>query len=223
MRWPEWDWGFAAAILPDLLQATQTTLLVTVAGFAGAIVLGLPLALARDGRWRTMRLASGAMVELVRSTPLLIQVYILYFVLPSAGVVLPALAIGVGAISLHYGAYACEAYRAGLAAVARGQRDAAAALALPRRVAFLRVVLPQALPPILPVLGNYLIAIFKDTPVLSAIALSELLQRAKLIGSESFRYNEAFTEAGLIFLALSLGASALVRASERRWRGDRSG
>lgn len=216
MKLPEWDWGFAAAILPSLLAAARTTLLVTVLGFAAALVLGLPLALARDARARPLRLASGGLVELVRSTPLLIQVYLLYFMLPSIGIVLPALVIGVVALGLHYGAYACEAYRAGISAVPRGQIEAARALALPPRLVFRRVVLPQALPPIVPILGNYLIAIFKDTPVLSSIALTELLQRAKLVGSESFRYDEAFTEVGIIFLLLSLAASALVRLAERR-------
>lgn len=216
-----WDWVFAWSILPQLLAATVYSVVATVLSFVGALVVGLPLALARDARYRPLRLASGALVEFVRSTPILIQVYFLYFVLPSFGIVLPALVVGVLALSLHYGTYVSEAYRAGIASVSQGQRDAATALGLSPRVVFFTVVLPEAIPPIVPALGNYLIALFKETPLLSAIAIVELLQTAKIIGSETFRYNEPITMVGLILLALSLLSAALLRRVERwanRWR-----
>jgi polar amino acid transport system permease protein len=216
-----WDWHFAASILPQLLLATVYSVLAAVSSFAGALLVGLPIALARDAPHRPLRWATGSLVEMVRSTPILIQVYFLYFVLPTVGIVLPALLVGVLALSLHYGTYVSEAYRAGIASVGQGQRDAAAALGLSPRAAFRCVILPQAIPPIVPALGNYLIALFKETPLLSAIAIVELLQTAKLIGSETFRYNEPITLVGLILLALSLVCAALVRRAERwayRWR-----
>lgn len=216
-----WDWGFVLSILPQLLSATVYSVFATGLSFVGALLLGLPLAVARDAASRPLRVATGAAVELVRSTPILIQVYFLYFVLPTLGIVLPALVVGVLALSLHYGTYVSEAYRAGIASVGQGQRDAAAALGLSPRAAFFLVILPQAIPPIVPALGNYLIALFKETPLLSAIAIVELLQTAKLIGSETFRYNEPITMVGFILLALSLLSAALVRRVERwsnRWR-----
>lgn len=216
-----WDWAFALSILPQLLRAAVYTIMATVMSFGGALVIGLPLAVARDAGNRPLRMASGALVELVRSTPILVQVYFLYFVLPTVGIVLPALVVGIFALSLHYGTYASEAYRAGIASVPQGQRDAAAALGLSPRATFFWVILPQAIPPIVPALGNYLIALFKETPLLSAIAIVELLQTAKLIGSETFRYNEPITLVGLILLALSLVSAVLVRRVERwsyRWR-----
>ena len=216
-----WDWAFALSILPQLLSATVYSVFATVTSFIGALIVGLPLAVARDGRSPTLRAASGSLVELVRSTPVLIQVYFLYFVLPTVGIVLPALVVGVAALSLHYGTYVSEAYRAGIASVGQGQRNAAAALGLSRGAAFFKVILPQAIPPIIPVLGNHLIALFKETPLLSAIAIVELLQTAKLIGSETFRYNEPITAVGLILLALSLLSAVLVRRVEKwatRWR-----
>jgi polar amino acid transport system permease protein len=216
-----WDWAFAWSILPQLLPATVYTVFAAVTSFAGALVIGLPLALARDARSGTLRAATGTAVEFVRSTPVLIQVYFLYFVLPTVGIVLPALVVGVMALSLHYGTYVSEAYRAGTASVGQGQRDAAAALGLSRGTAFFKVILPQAIPPIIPALGNHLIALFKETPLLSAIAIVELLQTAKIIGSETFRYNEPITLVGLILLGLSLASAALVRRVERwatRWR-----
>ena len=151
----------------------------------------------------------------------LLQVYFLYFVLPTIGIVLPALLVGVLALSLHYGTYVSEAYRAGIASVGEGQRNAAAALGLSPRAAFTYVVFPQAIRRSYPALGNHLIALFKETPLLSAIAIVELLQTAKIIGSETFRYNEPITIVGLILLALSLFSAGLVRRVERwsyRWR-----
>lgn len=216
-----WDWAFAWSILPQLLSATVYSVFATVLAFVGALIIGLPLAVARDARSRPLRMTSGALVELVRSTPILIQVYFLYFVLPTVGIVLPALLVGVMALALHYGTYVSEAYRAGIASVGQGQRNAAAALGLSPRDAFFLIVLPQAIPPIVPALGNYLIALFKETPLLSAIAIVELLQTAKLIGSETFRYNEPITMVGLILLTLSLFSAGLVRRVERwanRWR-----
>jgi polar amino acid transport system permease protein len=216
-----WDWVFAACILPQLLAATVYSVFAALLSFVGALAIGLPLAIARDAANRPLRLTVGGLVEVVRSTPILIQVYFLYFVLPSIGIVLPALVVGVLALSIHYGTYTSEAYRAGIASVRKGQRDAAAALGLSPRAAFVSVVLPQAIPPIVPALGNYLIALFKETPLLSAIAILELLQTAKLIGSETFRYNEPITLVGVILLALSLACAALVRRVERwvsRWR-----
>lgn len=216
-----WDWAFALSIMPQLLRAAMYTILATVLSFGGALVIGLPLAVARDAASRPLRVTAGALVEVVRSTPILVQVYLLYFVLPSVGIVLPALVVGVVALSMHYGTYVSEAYRAGIASVRQGQREAAAALGLSPRAAFFWVVLPQAIPPIVPALGNYLIALFKETPLLSAIAIVELLQTAKLIGSETFRYNEPITLVGLLLLALSLLSAALVRRVERRayrWR-----
>jgi polar amino acid transport system permease protein len=214
----EVDWRFAAEILPVLAQAALLTTGVTAAGFAISIVLGLLLALLRRSRRRALSLPAAAAIEAVRCTPLLIQLYFIFFVLPEYGVVFPALATGIAAIGIHYAAYTSEAYRAGIDGVPLAQWQAAAALGLTPLQSFRHVVLPQAIPAILPALGNYLIAMFKDTPLLSAIAVVELMQRAKIIGSESFRYLEPITIVGLFFLAMSLCAALLVRALERRLR-----
>jgi polar amino acid transport system permease protein len=217
-----WDWSFAWQILPELLQATGYTIFATLVSFVGALFIGLSLALIRNSRIQTVSRITGAIVEFIRSTPILIQIYFLYFILPTIGIALPALAVGIIALSLHYGAYVSESYRAGIASVATGQRDAAKALGVSSFALYYKVVLPQALPPIIPSLGNHLIALFKETPLLSAIAIIELIQTAKLIGSDTFRYNEPITLAGLILLSLSLLAARLITEIEShawRWRG----
>lgn len=213
-----WDWVAAGDAVLPVLRALGTTLLAGLAGFTLAVLLGLPLALGRDARHWAIRLPVAAGIEFVRGTPLLIQVYALYFMLPAAGLVLPAMLTGVGALGVHYATYVSEVYRAGLRSVGQGQRDAAAALGLRARTAFRHVVLPQALPPVFPALGNYALAILKETPVLASISVIEMLQRAKLIGAETFRYTEPMTLVGLTFLAVSLAGAAVLRAVERRLR-----
>jgi polar amino acid transport system permease protein len=117
---------------------------------------------------------------------------------------------------VHYGCYCSEVYRAGLEGVSRGQWEACIALNLTSWNTFKNIILPQAIPPIVPALGNYLIGLFKDTPLLSTIAVLELVQTAKILGSENFRYTEPMTIVGLIFLILSLATSAGIRWLERR-------
>jgi len=212
------DWPFALDILPTLGHAALLTIGITAAGYAISLALGLLLALLRRSRHRLVGMPVAAAIEAVRGTPLLIQLYLIFFVLPEYGILLPAMATGIAAIGIHYAAYTSEVYRAGIDGVAAGQWQAGAALGLTPLQVFRDVILPQAVPAILPGLGNYLIAMFKDTPILSAIAVVELMQRAKIIGSETFRYLEPITIVGLFFLAMSLAAAALVRALERRLR-----
>ena len=217
----DWKWDFALEVLPIVGAACRFTIIATLAGFAIAMVLGLVLALLRAVRQPLVRLPVGVFIEFVRGTPVLVQIYFVYFVLPEFGVVLPALLTGIMVLGLHYSTYVSEVYRGGIAGVDRAQWEAATALNLGPRRTFFRIILPQALPPIVPALGNYLITLFKETPLLSAIAVTEMLQTAKNIGSETFRYTEPVTIIGLIFLLLSLVSATGIRWVERhlqaRW------
>jgi polar amino acid transport system permease protein len=181
-----------------------------------AVTLGLVLAMLRRSRLRIVSLPVAFLIEFVRSTPLLVQMYFLFYVLPLSGVRMSPLATGIVALGLHYATYCAEVYRAGIEAVPRGQWEAATALNLSRWRTAADVVLPQAIPPVVPALGNYLVAMFKDTPLLSAITVVELLQQSKMIGSATFRYTEPLTLVGLLFLALSLVAAWGVRGLEAR-------
>jgi polar amino acid transport system permease protein len=211
-----WSWEHAFRVLPDILRAFIVTLEATLGGFVLAVFAGLLWATARMAPLRALSRGAFWIVEFVRSTPLLIQLYFLYYVLPEYGVSMSPLTIGILALGLHYSCYTAEVYRAGIEAVPRGQWEAARALNLSRSAIWLRVILPQALPPTFPVLGNYLIAMFKDTPLLAAITVMEMLQTAKLIGAESFRYIEPLTITGAVFLVVSLAASYAVRQLEMR-------
>lgn len=216
------DWSFALEILPILAQAAVITIEATLIGFVVALLLGLVLALARMSRNPFVSLPAAGFIEFIRSTPLLIQIFFLYFVFPKFGIVLPALVAGIMALGLHYSTYCAEVYRAGLENVPRGQWEAATALNLGPWTTYRDVILPQAIPPIIPALANYLVALFKETPLLSAIAVLELMQTAKTIGSETFRYIEPITLVGLFFLAMSLVSAALIRQGEAWLRRRRS-
>jgi len=217
-----WDWGFALEILHErLIPALGVTVLATVGGMAIALVLGLVVTLMRRSRNRIVSRTAGFLIEFVRSTPLLIQIYFVFYALPQ---ILPFLGdgrlspmmTGVVALGIHYSSYTSEVYRAGIENISRGQWESATALGFSASDTWLRIILPQAIPPIIPALGNYLVAMFKDTPMLSTITVLELLYTAKDIGSESFRYNEAFTLVGVLFLALSLLSAAAIRFTERK-------
>lgn len=209
-----WDWSFAFEILPILARAAIVTIEATALGFLIAATLGLVVAGTRIA-FPATALPLSILVELVRSTPLLIQIFFLYFVLPKWGIVIDAFAAGVAAIGIHYAAYCSEVYRAGFDNVARGQWEASTALNLSTWTTFRDVIIPQAIPPVVPALGNYLVALFKETPLLSAIAVLELMQTAKIIGSQTFRYTEPITLVGAFFLVMSLVSATGIRALER--------
>jgi len=211
---PIFDWAFAWEILPALGSALLITVQATVLGMLLAVVLGLVLAMLRRAPMRWVSAPVAVLIEFVRSTPLLVQMYFLFYVLPQSGARMSPLATGILALGVHYAAYCAEVYRAGIESVPRGQLEAATALNMsPWRTA-VGVVLPQAIPPVVPALGNYLVAMFKDTPLLSAITVVELLQQSKIIGSATFRYTEPLTLVGLLFLLLSLIAAWGVRRLE---------
>lgn len=211
-----WNTDFAISIIPQILGGARVTIAATFGGFAAAMVIGLILAC--RPRRGVVAWAVVGFVESVRSTPLLVQIFFLYYVLPTWGITMSAWLTGVLALGLHYGCYISEVFRAGFESVPRGQREASVALNLGRYTTFRDVVLPQALLPIVPALGNYLIGMFKETPILFVISVHEMLSVAKLIGSETFRYTEPYTIVGAIFLVLSLSAAALVQQVER-WLG----
>ena len=217
-----WDWEFAGDILPLLLDGLWLTVKLTLLGITMAMVLGLVLAMLRRSTVRAVSWPVAGFIEFVRSTPLLAQLFFLFFVLPSFGIVLSGFAAGVLGLGIHYASYTSESYRAGIQSVDRGQWEAATALNLPPRVVWSSIVLPQAVPTVLPALGNYLVAMLKDAPLASTITVIELLGTAKAIQSQSFRGLEPFTIAGILFLAVSVPAAFFVRFLERRYGYERN-
>ena len=214
-----WDWEFTRnEVLPRLIQVLPITIQATFLGFGIAVVLGLVLAIGRLSKNVWISKPVTEVIEFVRGTPLLVQIFFLFFILPDYGIVLPAFLTGVLALGLHYSTYCSEVYRAGLENIPRGQWEAAIALNLGPLRTFKDIIVPQAIPPIVPALGNYLIAMFKDTPLLSFIAVVEIMQEAKIIGSEWYVFREPITIVGLFFLLMSLVAAIGVRRLEDWFR-----
>lgn len=207
-----WDWSYVWEAWPYLYRGAIVTIQATVLSFAIAVVLGLIVALIRQSPNRYVSTAMTELVEFIRSTPLLLQVFFVYFVGPQFGILIPAWTAGIGMLGIHYAAYCSEVFRAGILAVEEGQWEACTALNLSRMRTWRTIILPQAIPPIVPALGNYFVGMFKETPILAAIAILEMLQQAKIFGANNYRYTEAIVMVGFFFLVFSLAASAIVQS-----------
>lgn len=208
----EWDtttWvTYTTSILPIILIGLTVTLKAAAAGFAIALILGLIFALLRRSRIKIISWPTALIVEFLRDTPLLVQLFFLYYVLPDFGIVLPAFLTGALALGLQYAAYTSEVYRGGIEAVHHGQWEAATALNLTRMQTYRDIIIPQAIPRIVPAMGNYLVAMIKETPVLSIVTVLEMMGLANMIGERTFEYLVPLTLVGLIFLLLTLICSA---------------
>lgn len=216
-----WDWDYAFEIFPDMVQGMLVTIAVTMIGIVIAVILGLFLALGRRSDHKWLSYPTAWFIEFVRSTPLLIQIYMLYYALPLTDLpawltTWPAFVTMFVALGIHYACYASEAYRAGIESVPQGQWEASTSLNLKMKTTWQSVILPQAVPRSLPPLGNYFVAMFKDAPIGSAITVAGVLFVARAFQSADFRTVEPFTIAGLLFLAVSVPAAAFVRRLERR-------
>src|SRR3990170_663465 len=206
---------YALDVLPDILEAfLRYTLVVTVLASALAATLGLVFAVIRGAHVPVLAQLTTAFIEFVRSTPIPIQLFFMYYALPFVpvvGVSLSAMTAGVLTLGVHYACYYSEVYRAGIDSVPKGQWEACTALSLPPRRQWQVIVLPQAIRNVLPSLGNYVISMFKETPFLYVISVPEMVLTATTIGGDTFRYTEAITIAGLIFLAASYPAAVAMR------------
>jgi len=210
-----WSWDHAFAVLPDLLlQGFRMTLLATVLGTLIALVLGLIVAIIRRSAPAIIATPFTWVVEFIRMTPLVVQLVFANLVL--SPYVDSTLAIGIWVLGIHYMTYMAEVYRAGIDSVPTGQWEAATALSLPQSRTWRAVVIPQAIRNTLPALGNYAISMFKETPFLVVIYIPEIVRVAQQYGSTHFRYTEAITLAGLIFLAASYPTSLLIRKLEKK-------
>lgn len=213
--------------LPELLRGAKLTILLTLAIFAISLVMGLLVALGRMSPYRVIRVPLTIYVEFIRSTPGLVQIYYIFYVFPFWGLTLEAVTAGILGLSLNYAAYLSEVFRSGIQSVAPTQREAATTIGLSYLQTLRFVILPQALRVVMPPLVNYLLALFKDTSLLSAITIQELLFSGLLIASTTYNHFVIFTEIAIIYFFIcypvALLASYLEGTMKRRrrvrWRG----
>lgn len=211
-----WDWSYAWSVVPTLLSGLKITILATLLGSLFAFILGLLWTLIRLARIPVASAVAEFIVQFVRGTPFLVQLYFLFFVLPYWGIVLPPLTTGIIGLGIFSSVYSAEIYRAGIENVRAGQWEAALTLGLPIRRVWLGIILPQAIRTILPVLGNQVIAMFKETAQLSTITVFEMMLAAKNVSSINFRFIEPLTLAGAFYFTISYTAARIVR----KWEGD---
>ena len=206
---------------PDLLSGVRLTIGMTFGSMGIALVLGLLLALGRISFNRWISYPVVAFVELIRGSPLLLQLFCIYYVLPTLGLRLSPIMAGLLGLGINYGAYLSEVFRSGIAAVPSGQREASEALGMSPRLTLYHVVLPQAWRIVIPPTGNYFVSLFKDTALVSTISIAELMFQGQLIASDTFRYTQVYGIVFVIYLVISIPASLGVRSLEQRF--NRSG
>jgi ectoine/hydroxyectoine ABC transporter permease protein EhuD len=205
-------WGF----LPTLLRGAWITVSVSLLSFFLALILGLILAVARTSRSLPLRVLAACYVQFIRGTPMLLQLFFIYYVLPYAGILLSPFVSGVVGLSGNYAAYMAEVFRAGIQAVPKGQWEAASALGMSRRRLMRRIILPQATRIIIPPLGNFFVSIFKDSALVSVITLRDLTFTAEILAAATFKHFEIFAMVAAIYLAISYPTAKLVGWVESR-------
>lgn len=205
-----------ARALPLLVEGLAITLLLGLTSFALGCILGMAVALARLSGNRVLGWLAVAYVSVFRGTPLLVQVLLIYFGLPQLGVVMEPIPSAIMALTLNVASYLSENFRAGIVAVDRGQREAAASIGMTGAQALRRVVLPQALRIATPPVGNRFIGLMKDTSLASTVTVVELTRVAERVGSSTFRYMEMFVIVAIVYWIVNTVLSVGQEAVERR-------
>jgi polar amino acid transport system permease protein len=217
------DWDYFFHLVPQMLTGLYVLARATILGFTGAIVLGFFMALGRRSRLRLVSWPVAFIVEFIRSTPLLVQLFFLQALFRATDAIsLGSVQVLVLGLALHYGTYTSEGYRAGINSVPKGQWEASTALNLSPATKWLRIIIPQAVPNVLPALGNNLIASFKDAPMGGPVlAVPCMLFFANTIRADDFRSVEPMLLIGAGFLLVSIPAAWGLRKLERRIEYER--
>ena len=207
----------AQDFLPILLQGAWVTIQITVLSFLLSSAIGLVLALLKLSPIKALSWAASTVINVIRGLPIIVQLFYIYFVLPEMGIDLTAFQAGVIGLGVAYSAYMGEVFRSGMLAVDPGAIEAAESLGLSRYRILTRVVLPQAVRIVLPPYGNMLIMMLKDSSQASVITVAEISTQSRLIASSTFKNQEVFTLAALLYLALSVPLIVLVGRLEKKF------
>lgn len=209
------------AFLPQLLHGAVITVIVSIISYFLALAVGIIFGIARLSDILPIRLLAGIYVQGIRGTPLLLQVFVIYYVLPFAGIYLDPIVAGILALTFGYGAYIAEVVRAGIQAVPRGQWEAGTSLGMSTLLLLRLVILPQAFKIVLPPLGNFFVGIFKDSALLSVITVNELLFTGEQLAAQTYKNFEIFTYVAIIYFCISYPIAKLVELVENHFNVDR--
>ncbi len=216
------SWALIWQTLPMLLTGAWVTVKLTTISVALGIVIGTFVGIGRLSRRRAISAAMLVYVDFMRGTPLLVQIFLVYMGLPQLlGFPIPPYVAAITALSINSGAYVAEIVRAGIQSIDRGQTEAALSLGMKPRQAMRHIILPQAFKRIIPPLGNEFIAMLKDSSLVSAIALEELVRKGQIVIGRTFRPFEIWIAVAVLFLIMTLTISRLVAWGEKKLRvGD---
>lgn len=212
-----WQWDYAASLIPQLLVGLGYTVLIAVTTQVITLVIAWAWVLGQKTPSKLFNGATWLLLEFIRNTPPLIQLYFVYFALPSWGVKLGPIECGVVVLSIHFSTFTSEIYRAGLSAIPRGQWEAAHVLGLSRWRTWRAIIGPQVLREALPPLMNQLISTYKETGILFSIGVPVLVAVAMLEAGKTFRFFEPFTLAALLYVLVSWISTKLARKFEAKY------
>ena len=216
-------------VLPKLIPGAVTTLGLTVCGVGIGILIGLIMALMKMGRNRVLKLIDNVYIEVLRGTPLYVQIFLFHYGVASVVGELffdgkfsfPILVTGIVVLSLNSGAYVAEIFRAGIQGVDKGQVEAARSLGMTHKQAMRLVILPQAFKLVIPPLGNEFVMLLKDTSLLAAIGLTEIMKRGQIYTSVHIQPFPTYIAVALVYLVLTFSFTRIINWYERRLQTDK--
>lgn len=226
------DFSFLGQYHSFYLIGLKNTILLSLLSVLFGVLMGVVLALMKLSGHRIVRFISSAYIEFIRGTPLLVQLYIIYYGLPYIGIEFPDIAAfkalmginfsdfmaGVVTMGINSGAYVGEIFRAGIQAIDRGQMEAARSLGMPHGMAMRHIILPQAVRNILPALGNEFVVVIKESSIVSVIGIAELMYNADTIRGNTFQPFEPLLVAAVLYFMMTFPLSKLLARIERRMR-----
>jgi polar amino acid transport system permease protein len=204
------------SFLPRLLEGAELTVLISLLSYVLALIVGLLVGIARVSRLWPLRALATPYVQFIRGTPLLLQLFCIYYVLPYGGLVLSPFTSAVWGLTLNYSAYMAEVFRGGILAIPKGQWEAGLSVGMSRRLLLRRIILPQALRIVVPAIGNFFVSIFKDSALVSTITMKDLMFSGQILAAATFKHFEIFAEVAVIYFIISYPSAKLVEYIEAR-------
>lgn len=212
------DFSFLSEYKLFFIDGLKYTIMLAFFTVIIGSIFGLLLSLMRLSKNRLLKFIGSAYVEFIRGTPLILQLYIIFYGLPFLGVVLPGFSAGIIALSMNSAAYISEIVRAGIQSVDKGQMEAARSIGMKKPMAMRYIIIPQAIKTILPALGNEFITVIKESSIVSVIGIHDLMYNADTVRGNTFRVFEPLIIAALMYFALTFGLSKILAMFERRMK-----
>ncbi|MEZ7173174.1 ectoine/hydroxyectoine ABC transporter permease subunit EhuD [Sporosarcina sp. OR05] len=215
-----WSWEVFFEVIPLIFKGLWITLGLTIACYVFAMIFGFFWVFMSRIPVKSINWLFRWIAEFIRSTPPLVQLFFIYFawpVIPVIGVTLHPFIAAILGLGIHFSTYTSEVYRSGIESVEKGQWEASTALNLSTAQKWRYIILPQAIPPTIPMLGNYLIIMFKEVPLASTIGVVAMLHLANDYGAQYYKYVEPLTVVALFFLLLSYPSALLINKLEKKY------